>query len=144
MNYLRLSNLFLLQNTKQFSFRCFKLACPIELSNIATTRQINQVVKYSSISLSKYFLPNINLYHQFSRSSIFQNSDYPGSKYIPESDLIVKEDFKECVLRDKMVKVLNVAEKNDASKNLANILSRGGSVRVSLKTCLIVYIDIFV
>lgn len=30
-----------------------------------------------------------------------------------------------------MVKILNVAEKNDASKNVANILSRGGSNRVS-------------
>ena len=30
----------------------------------------------------------------------------------------------------KMVKILNVAEKNDASKNISNILSRGGSVRV--------------
>lgn len=31
-----------------------------------------------------------------------------------------------------MVKILNVAEKNDAAKNLANILSRGGSNRVSV------------
>ena len=32
---------------------------------------------------------------------------------------------------ENMVKVLNVAEKNDVAKNIANILARGGQVRVS-------------
>lgn len=36
-----------------------------------------------------------------------------------------------CNLKEKM-KILNVAEKNDAAKSIANVMSRGASQRVSV------------
>ena len=41
----------------------------------------------------------------------------------------------------KVMKVLNVAEKNDAAKNIAHIISRGGSRWVSLR--IFIYLLIF-
>ena len=37
---------------------------------------------------------------------------------------------KESIKKEKMINILNVAEKNDAAKNLANIMSRGGFTKV--------------
>lgn len=48
-----------------------------------------------------------------------------------ELDNSTQSSVKPTSSEPTMVKILNVAEKNDASKNLANILSRGGSNRVS-------------
>jgi len=38
------------------------------------------------------------------------------------------------VIRSKMVKVLNVAEKNDAAKSISDVMSRGGFNRVSVRS----------
>lgn len=45
---------------------------------------------------------------------------------------IIKSHFCSEVNGKSMVRILNVAEKNDAAKSIANVLSRGSSRKVHL------------